>query len=1070
MLVALRIKIIFHGINTISIATFASVLLSNCNSLTKTLNMRKLIIVICVALLVVVQAVAQSRVISGKVSDENSGQPLRGVTVKAGGKNSLTDEQGNFSINVSAGIKELSFSYVGYDSKKIVISSSNIVNAQLKLNNAELDEVVVTGYSREKKSQFSGSASVISAKAVETVPVGSFDQALQGRAPGMLVNSSSGQPGTSPNIVIRGVASIQGAGAQPLFVIDGVPTPSADFQTLNPNDFESLTVLKDASAAALYGARGGTGVIVINTKKGKAGATKFQYRTQVGFTQRPNFERLNLMNTAEMLAYEEREKIPNTPGWVYSPLNPALPAAPNNSAARKQMMLDSIRAIDIDYGNVFYRQGITQSHELNMSGGNEKTRFYLSGSYFDQQGIDLGSGLKRYTTRFNIDNTTGKLTVGLNSTIGFSKTNFSEGEQLGNSPRNPFQMTYRAKTYENPYNPDGSLRYGSNTSLNLRQVANLLEGIQNSTIQQDQIKVNAGLNLAYKILPNLTIRNTFGLDVSSNLYSRYINPNSYIGSLQTYSSGLAQESSILFSNFVNTSSVNYNERFGLHDLEVGAYFEAVRGYQKGAGFTLFNLDPRLTQTGQGAGPLPVTGTTASQNATSVKSGYGIRSFFGNLRYSYDGRYTINASIRRDGTSRIVNEQNREITTWSAGIAWNPLKERFLEGFDFFDDIKVRASYGIVPNIASIPTFTYGLTGLPNTVAAGVTNFQGPQLAQFGVGSYTGSTISGQVPTAPGNPNLKIERIRKTDIGIELAFWKNRVKIGVDYYKNKTIDLYVRQPLSAITGFGNLDINAGIMSNKGFEFTANVEVIKKRDFNLNVSLNHSINKNVIEDLGLVNEYFFATYQIKKGLPFGSHYTTHYLGADPATGNAVFETADGKTTTDIAQAGSFAKFGTYLPVHTGGANLEIRYKAITVAAFFSYQFDVVRSNNTRNWITRGTLGYHGIVRASRELIDGQWQKPGDVKPFQRSGFDRGFTSSDLEDAKFLRFRNLNISYQIPAIKLAGGKNLINGARFYIQAQNLAIWSPWRGLDPEDGNNISLNEYPNPKMFVVGLDVNF
>lgn len=1025
-------------------------------------------IFLCATMLLVVHGYAQSKTVTGKVSEEGNGQPLKGVTVKAGNTNTLTDDAGRFSISVPASTKELSFSYVGYEGKNVSITNFTTVNVSLKSKESLLDEVVVTGYSQEKRSKFSGSASVISSKAVETVPVGSFDQALQGRAPGMLVNSSSGQPGTSPNIVIRGIASIQGAGAQPLFVIDGVPTPSADFQTINPNDFESITVLKDASAAALYGARGGTGVVVINTKRGKAGATKFQYRTQVGFTQRPSFDRLNLMSTSEMLAYEEREKIPNTPGWVYSSLNPAIPTG--MTAARKQQVLDSIRGIDIDYANVFYRQGITQSHELNMSGGNDKTKFYLSGSYFDQEGIDLGSGLKRYTTRFNIDNTSGKLTVGLNSTFGYSKTNFSEGEQLGNSPRNPFQMTYRAKTYENPYNADGSLRFGSNTSLNLRQVANLLEGIQNSQITQNQIKVNAGLNLAYKVLPNLVIRNTFGLDASSNQFSRYINPNSYIGSLQTYLSGLAQEATVVSSNLVNTSSVNYNESFGLHDIEAGVYFEAVRGYQKGAGFTLFNLDPRLPQTGQGAGALPVTGATAAQNATSVKSGYGIRSFFGTAKYSYDNRYTITGSIRKDGTSRIANEQNREITTWSAGFTWNPLKERFLQNFDFFDDVKLRASYGIVPNIASIPTFNYGISGLPNPTSTGVINYQGPQLPLFGVGTYTGSTITGQIPTAPGNPNLKIERVQKTDIGIELAFWQNRVKIGVDYYKNKTIDLFVRQPLSAVTGFVNLDINAGVMSNKGFEFSANVDVIKKRDFNFNVALNHAINNNVIEDLGLVNEYPLATFLIRKGLPFGSHYTTHYLGADPATGNPIFETADGKTTNDIAQAASFAKFGSYVPVHTGGANFEIRYKAITVSAFFSYQFDVVRSNNTRNWITRGTLGYHGIVRASRELIDGQWQKPGDVKPFQRSTVDRGFTSSDLEDAKFLRFRNLNVSYQIPAIKSAGGKTLISGARFYVQAQNLAIWSPWRGLDPEDGNNISLNEYPNPKMFVVGLDINF
>ena len=593
--------------------------------------MRKKLTFILCTLLCVVQAWAQNKTITGKVTDQKTGQALIGVTVSASGTNALTDESGNYRISVASAAKSVSFMFVGYDRIELPIRG-NVVNATLNPDTRSLDEVVVTGYSRERKTQFAGASSVISSKAVETVPVGSFDQALQGRAPGMLVNSGSGQPGSSPNIRIRGTQSIQGAGSQPLYIIDGVPAPDGDFATLNPNDFESITVLKDASAAALYGARGGTGVIVITTKRGKAGVTNFQYRGQVGFTQRPSFERLNLMNTKEMLAYEEREKLGGTPGWVYSSLNPAMPAAPNNTAARKQFMLDSISNIDIDYANVFYRQGISQTHELNMSGGNEKTRFYVSGSYFDQEGIDLGSALQRYTTRINLDHTADKLTVGFNGTFGFSKINYSEGETLGNSPLNPFQMTYRAKTYENPYNADGTLRFGTSSSLALRQIGNLLERIQNTSVNRRQIKVNAGLNVAYKILPSLTLKNNFGLDMSSDQTSRFINPNSYVGSLQNFQRGGAAEGYRIVSQLDKYDKSNiYSKRIAsIHEIEAGAYFEGVRGYGKTLGFTLLNLDPRLTETGQGAGPLPVAvgQTTYPQNGTSAKGGFGIRSYFG----------------------------------------------------------------------------------------------------------------------------------------------------------------------------------------------------------------------------------------------------------------------------------------------------------------------------------------------------------------------------------------------------------------------------------------------------------
>jgi hypothetical protein len=425
---------------------------------------------------------------------------------------------------------------------------------------------------------------------------------------------------------------------------------------------------------------------------------------------------------------------------------------------------------------------------------------------------------------------------------------------------------------------------------------------------------------------------------------------------------------------------------------------------------------------------------------------------------------LNANIRRDGTSRIVNEENREVTSWSAGFTWNALQERFLSKQTIFSDLKVRLSFGIIPNIGSISTSSYG-AGLQS-----ITNYQGPQVPTFGTAAYAGSTIGGLVPNSPGNPNLQIERIQKANIGIDFSVWNGRARFNLDAYDEKTLDLFVNQPLSGTTGFSSLYINAGKMQNKGLELNAKVDVVRTRDFGVTLGVNHSYNVNKILDLGAVNEFFLGTFVIREGLAYGSHFTFNYLGADPATGAPRYETADGKVTNNIAQAGRFAKFGNFLPKHQGGLDFEFRYKSFSINGLFSYQFDVVRSNNTRNWITRGTPGYHGIVRASRELIDNQWQAPGDQKFFQKSTFDRDFTSADLEDAKFLRFRNLVVAYQLPAIKGPNGKPMFTGGRLYAQGQNLAIWSPWRGLDPEDNNNISLNEYPNPSMFTLGLDINF
>jgi TonB-linked SusC/RagA family outer membrane protein len=1028
--------------------------------------MRKLCAVLVLVLAMFTQLAAQTRTVRGKITDDK-GASLAGASILVKGTTTGTTSgaDGSFSLNVPASAKTLVIRSLGFAQQEVAIGNGSIT-VSMKSATDNLEEVVVTGYSREKKTNFSGASSLISSKAIETVPVGSFDQALQGRAPGVLVNSGSGQPGATANVTIRGISSVQAAGAQPLYVLDGIPLPAGDFATLNPDDFESVTVLKDASASALYGARGGLGVIVITTKKGKAGTPAFQFRTQYGFTQKPDFSRLNLMNTKEMLQYEEREKIPSTPGWVYSPLNPAIPTG--MTAAQKQRTLDSIAAIDVNYTDIFYRQGISQTYELNMSGGNDRTRYYVSGGTFQQQGIDLGSSLKRYTVRFNLDHQSDKVFVQLNSTVGYSQNAYAEGDVYGNSPRNPFQMTYRAKTYENPYKPDGSLNWGASSPLALRQVANLLEGIQNSSRRSNQFKINAGLNVGYKFFSFLTLSNRLGIDVNSSMDSRYINANSYIGSLQSFQSGLTQEAANVTSQIINTTSLIFNKRFNnVHDVEAGAYFETVRGYQKGLGLTLFNLDPRLTETGQGASPLPTNGaTTYPQNSSSAKSGFGIRSYFGTLRYTYNNKYTINANIRRDGTSRIVNLDNREITTWAAGATWNAMQEDFMRNQSFLTDLKVRASYGIVPNIGSVSTASYGYP------LGSVTNYQGTQIPTFGTTTYVGSTVSGLAPSTPGNPNLRIEKVQKYNIGVDFAVWKNRARFSIDAYLQRTIDLFVNQPISGTSGFSNgpLAINAGKMRNKGIDFTASVDVVKGRDLGITVGVNHNVNFNKIEDLGLVSEYVTGTSIIRVGVPFGSAYTYDYRGADPATGQPRYLMQDGKTETfDVGKAGQFA-FGSYLPVNQGGFTLDLKYKAFSLSTLFSYQFDVWRYDNTYNWITRGIAGYQQAVRGSKELLTEQWTKPGDNKKYQSSAYDRGFTGSDLWDAKFMRLRNVTLSYQIPQLRTAGGTVIIKSSRFYIQAQNLAIWSPWKGLDPEDSNNISLNEYPNPKYFVVGLDINF
>ncbi len=319
--------------------------------------------------------------------------------------------------------------------------------------------------------------------------------------------------------------------------------------------------------------------------------------------------------------------------------------------------------------------------------------------------------------------------------------------------------------------------------------------------------------------------------------------------------------------------------------------------------------------------------------------------------------------------------------------------------------------------------------------------------------------------------LRIETIEKLNFGIEIGAWHNRANLKLDYYRNITNDLFVSQPLGSTTGFGgtSLPINAGKMSNRGIEATLSIDVVKSKNIDFTLGFNHAINKNKIEDLGIVNEYPLGTGIIRKGLPYGTHYSQHYLGADPATGRPTYKKADGSVTTDINQAGLFADFGTWQPKHVGGFTADVRIHRVSISALFSYQFEVYRYDNVESWTTRSTAGYINAVNQNRILLTEQWQKPGDVKYYAGALYDRGFTSADIHDAKFLRFRNLNVSYLLPSLSI-NGKSLIKSAKFYVQGQNLWIWSPWRGLDPEDSNNISLNEFPNPRMIVTGIDINF
>lgn len=1042
--------------------------------------MRKIILALLVSFSFVLAATAQNRTISGTLTDDKGSPVVNGsVLIKGTTTGTTTNSNGQFSLSVPANARTLVFSGVGLTSQEVSIGNRTSINVTMQSASVSLEDVVVTGYTTERRKAYTGAATVLSSKAVENVPVASFDQMLQGRVPGLLANSGSGQPGAQANVVIRGWSSIGGQAA-PLYIVDGVPLNPSDLAMINPNDFESVNVLKDATAGALYGSRGSAGVIVITTKRGKSGKTNFTLRNQYGFTQRPQPSQFNQFDSKGMLAYEEFVGgfAPGltAPGWVYSALNPAnatlqATSPANNpyaaSKARYAFLLDSLGNNNVDYYDLMFRTGVSRTTELGMSGGNAATRYALSFSNFSQEGTDRKSKLDRYSIRANVDNTAGKFTSQLTTGFSYVKTIYNEGAFYGASgTANPFAMVWRAKPYENPYRPDGSLIFGTSTSAVPKAIGNLIERSNNSDWTERQIKFNGGFNTSYKILPYLTLRNNLGADAGSITTTGSINANSYVGSLQTFQAGLLNESYIGRLQIINTSSIAFSKKLApKHNLDVAVYWEVLRQWNRGFGLSLYNLDPRVTSTSQGQGPLATNGAaTVAQNGGSAKSGFGMRSYFADLRYTFDNQVTLSGNIRRDGTSRILLDNNKEITTYSFGATWDVMRQSFMDRQNVLSDLRVRANYGKIPNLSSIPGGTpYSIGSLFYTVP----KYLGAQQAGYGSVGFAGSPLTATAPLAAVNPTLQLEYIDKLNVGAEFGFLKNRIRLSVDLYKNVTKDLFVSQTLPATSGFTtSLEVNAGTMQNKGFEVDLTLEVVKTKDIDVVLKANHGYNKNEITDLGTVTEYPSGTGIIKKGLAYGSHLSYSYLGADPATGRPIYKRADGTPTTNINEAGQFHEFGSWLPVNTGGFSAMVRYKNFTVEALFSYQFDVRRYNNVQNWVTQGDATYAGAVTQSQIMTSQQWQKPGDIRMLQSPSYSRQFTSYDISDASFIRFRNLNVNYQFTP----KNTKVIKGARLYVQGQNLAIWSPWSGLDPEDNNNISLGEFPNSKALVVGLDINF
>ena len=955
---------------------------------------------------------AQEKTITGTISDE-TGMPLPGVNVVIKGTTSgtQTDFDGNYSISAQVG-NVLVFSYVGYQTQERTVGSANTMSFKM-VSGEQLEEVVIVAYGTQTKESVVSSVSTVTSEKIENVPIASFDQILKGQSPGLHVISGSGQPGSAAKVRIRGTHSINGS-STPLYVLDGTPITAADFATLNPNDFESVSVLKDASAAALYGSRGGSGVIVITTKRGKEGRANIRYTSQYGISEIGQL-RFEMMNSREKMTFENWQ----SPG--------------------KWSDEDIANAPNTDWSDYFFRQGTTLTHDFSVSGGSEKAQYFTSLSYYDQEGIGIRSDLKRFGYRLNLDyQATDKFKIGAKSYIGYSKSNFISSE-AGVNLNNPFAAVYLANPYHLPYNEDGSYNTGGGLV-----GGNSLQNLNENTSKQNDLKINASVYGELELMKNVTARVNMGLDYINRLAEQGIGPDTFLGQNGglTGNAGVYRFNNNYEANINILSSLNYSNTFNdVHNVDFTVFMEYYKYHAQGGNYSGFGINPKLVGYASG-----VTAGTPTNGFIPTVGGFvarrGLLGYFASGKYDYDNKYFFEGNIRRDASSRF-SDANKWGTFYSVALGWALHKESFMENVDWINNLKLRASYGTVGN------------------QFGIGDFQDEGL--YGQTTYNG--IAGIVATSIGNNQLKWEESARLNIGLDFGLFNNRISGGVDYYVEKISDLFIDQQLSLSSGFGSIDANAGKMENRGVDAFIDIALIRGEEFTWNINANFNYNKNEITDLGQEEEYELGTSIIREGLPFGSHYVVGWAGVNPANGAPLYLDADQNVTDLFSQDNSLAIWGSSEPIWTGGFGTNLSYKGFNLSSAFTFAGDYYRFNNQTFFQENPNFSQYNLSTAMLSI----WRNPGDVTDIQGFGYNREFTSKDIENASYLRITNVTLSYTLPR-KFIDDIELLQGLKFFVQGTNLYTWTNFSGFDPEDANNIAQYEYPTPRTITFGVDVNF
>jgi TonB-dependent starch-binding outer membrane protein SusC len=1015
--------------------------------------MRKLVLLICSTLLLFGQLLAQTRTVTGRIMDVD-GKPVPNATVMVKGSSSgtSTNAEGNFSIQVPANVNRLVVSAVGLATTEVALGSSITgLRISLKQEDRSLEEVVVTGYTARKKRDEAGAISSVKGEEIRNLPNPSLDKALQGRAAGVLVQANNGIPGGAINVRIRGQGSIL-AGNEPLYIVDGVQmntrsdanfTQSNPLAFLNPNDIESIDILKDAASAAIYGAQASNGVVIVTTRKGRAGKTRFE--ANVYFGQATPLQRLEGVNSQQLFQLRSEgygsafNLAPGDLSIKRTVLNEyRVPGAGSFNDKQADSAINALPTYD--WQDEAFRTGTLQNYELAASGGNDRTTFRISGSYTYQQAVVTKADFQRGGIKFDLTNkATDKLTIGTSINLSTYNQNAPfavSGSFLGS----PAFASATILPFNPIYNPDGT--YAGVPPANLAGVLNqniIAVNDYNSGLNRTN-QIVGNINLAYQIAPWLSFRPYFGLDYRLLQGKRYTDPRTPDGFAIR---GLGQAESEWNTNFMTSQIFNFNFNLGAKSKIDGlAGYEYRVENQEGI-FAIADGFPTYQ--------FRTLNTAANPRAPGeFFTGYKRQSVFGQVNYNFDSKYLISGTLRYDGSSRF-GENNRYGLFPAVKFAWNIDNEDFLANARAISTLRFRASWGATGN---------------------------DQIGNFdGLGLYGGGFVYNNQPgisfTQLANPELQWERNETFNLGVDFGFFRNRVNGSVELYDKQTKDLLLSQPVQLTSGFTSITRNVGQVQNKGVELTLGVDLFKPKasgDFGWTTTFVFTYNKNSVKSLYDNLQELPGDPSIRVGRELGSIFTQQYAGVNASTGRPMWYDTLGNLTYQVL-ARDRRYIGDGQPNYWGGLNNTLRYKGFTLDVFFQYEYGRTLTDGQANFMLENIARLNPLT----EVYENRWTTPGqltylprmNVNGAEQKGSGAGSGSRNFFKADYIRLKNVTLSYDINSEVTRRLK--INNARFYIQGTNLWTYSDWYSYDIEfvgDATGI----IPQSKNFTVGLQFQF